>query len=77
MNDITVGIGSVGHGDRQQTWSGRVRRLLRRGRDALAAACMRRRQRLALARLDARLLRDIGISREQARAEAEKPFWRS
>jgi len=34
------------------------------------------RQRRALARLDTRLLRDIGISAEQARREAAKPFWR-
>lgn len=34
------------------------------------------RQRRALANLDARLLRDIGLSLEQARQEAGKPFWR-
>lgn len=36
----------------------------------------RQRQRHALARLDARLLRDVGLSVEQARAEAAKPPWR-
>ncbi len=36
----------------------------------------RARQRRALARLDPRLLRDIGISPEQARQEIDKPFWR-
>jgi len=36
----------------------------------------RRRQRAALSELDAHLLRDIGVSPEAARAEAEKPFWR-
>jgi uncharacterized protein YjiS (DUF1127 family) len=36
----------------------------------------RRRQRLALAELDERLLADIGVSRTQARNEADKPFWR-
>jgi uncharacterized protein YjiS (DUF1127 family) len=35
----------------------------------------RRRQRLALAELDDRLLADIGVSRTQARREASKPFW--
>ena len=35
----------------------------------------RSRQRNDLARLDAHLLRDIGVSREEARAEIEKPFW--
>ena len=33
----------------------------------------RRQQRLALARLDARLLADIGITHEQARVEFTKP----
>ena len=52
-------------------------------RDRLRAAAMillrledRRRQRLALAALDDRLLADIGVSRARARHEADKPFWR-
>ena len=36
----------------------------------------RMRSRRQLAMLDDRLLRDIGITRLQARSEAEKPFWR-
>ncbi|MFC5737413.1 DUF1127 domain-containing protein [Sinirhodobacter huangdaonensis] len=36
-----------------------------------------RRTRLALAHLDAHLLRDIGISWEAAQAEAQRPFWRT
>ena len=36
----------------------------------------RRRQRRALAQLDERLLRDIGLSRMQAAAERAKPFWK-
>ena len=32
--------------------------------------------RAALARLDTRLLRDIGLDKFQARAEVERPFWR-
>jgi len=35
----------------------------------------RKRQRVALASLDARLLDDVGITGEQAQQEAEKPFW--
>jgi uncharacterized protein YjiS (DUF1127 family) len=35
-----------------------------------------RRQRRALATLDGRLLTDIGLSPDQARREAAKPFWR-
>ena len=34
------------------------------------------RQRQALLDLDDRLLRDIGITREQAEREARKPFWK-
>lgn len=32
--------------------------------------------RAALARLDTRLLRDIGLDQTQARAETARPFWR-
>ncbi len=35
----------------------------------------RQHQRRQLARLDARLLRDMGISHEQWLAEIRKPFW--
>ncbi len=42
-----------------------------------AGRCLeRRRQRLALARLDDRLLRDIGLGRAQAEREACRPGWR-
>ena len=36
----------------------------------------RNRQRRVLAGLDARLLADVGLSREQAVQECAKPFWR-
>jgi len=36
----------------------------------------RSRQRRALAELDDRQLRDIGVTRAQALAEAARPFWR-
>ena len=36
----------------------------------------RSRQRRALAELDDRLLRDIGLTRAEARVEATQPFWR-
>ncbi|HEV7458446.1 MAG TPA: DUF1127 domain-containing protein [Roseococcus sp.] len=39
-------------------------------------AAQRRRSRRLLAQLDARQLHDIGISRSEAAAEAQKPFWR-
>ena len=42
---------------------------------ALARMQERWRQRQALRDLDDRLLRDIGLTREQADGEAHKPFW--
>jgi uncharacterized protein YjiS (DUF1127 family) len=36
----------------------------------------RGRQRDLLAQLDSRMLRDIGITRDDARRECAKPFWR-
>lgn len=36
----------------------------------------RARQRAHLERMDERMLRDIGIRREDAQLEARKPFWR-
>ncbi len=36
----------------------------------------RRRQRLALRRLDDRALSDLGLSRADVEAEAGKPFWK-
>lgn len=43
----------------------------------LAEASNRRRERHMLDRLDPHLLRDIGLTTDQARAEASKPFWRA
>jgi uncharacterized protein YjiS (DUF1127 family) len=43
----------------------------------LARMGARRRQRRALAALDDRLLRDIGLPADAARAEAAKWFWRA
>jgi uncharacterized protein YjiS (DUF1127 family) len=41
-----------------------------------ARCSARSRQRQALAELDDRLLRDIGKTRQEAIAEATKPFWK-
>jgi uncharacterized protein YjiS (DUF1127 family) len=41
-----------------------------------SAALERRRQRRALAELDDHLLKDIGLTRDDAREQAAKPFWR-
>jgi uncharacterized protein YjiS (DUF1127 family) len=45
-------------------------------RDALVQAAARRRDRRLLAHLDDHLLNDIGLSPDDARTEAAKPFWR-
>ncbi|MGB0721007.1 MAG: DUF1127 domain-containing protein [Gammaproteobacteria bacterium] len=50
--------------------------LIAYGSALLALWVQRHRQRRRLTRLDERLLADIGVSRQQARAEAAKPFWR-
>ena len=44
---------------------------------ALTEARNRRRERHMLANLDPHLLRDIGLTPDQVRAEASKPFWRA
>ena len=41
----------------------------------LAALAANRRSRQALARLDAHLLRDVGLTQDRARAEAARPVW--
>ncbi len=44
--------------------------------DLLLGWSERGRQRRHLARLDDRLLRDIGVSRAEVEAEISRPFWR-
>lgn len=56
--------------------AGSRRPLLGTGLAVLAGWAERRRQRRSLAELDARLLNDLGLSPDQARVEAAKPFWR-
>ena len=50
--------------------------VLVRGADILSAWHERSRQRRALLALDDRMLKDIGISRAEARQEGRKPFWK-
>lgn len=50
--------------------------LVQRVTRTLIDAFARRRDRAVLARLDDHLLRDIGLSPDEARTEAAKPFWR-
>jgi uncharacterized protein YjiS (DUF1127 family) len=49
--------------------------LVARLTDFITEALARRRHRRILSRLDAHLLRDIGLSPDEARTEAAKPFW--
>lgn len=53
-----------------------LRRALARLVGRVDALASRSRQRRALAELDDRLLRDIGVTRRDATIEAGKPFWR-
>ncbi len=48
-----------------------------RVRIAVTVALTRRRERQHLSRLNAHLLRDIGLNAQDARTECAKPFWRS
>ena len=52
------------------SWLGQVRDTLRLWQDRVSG-------RQQLLRLDEHVLRDIGITRLQAEAEANKPFWRA
>ena len=44
--------------------------------EVLAVGRERRRQRVALARLDHRMLRDIGLTAADVEGEVSKPFWK-
>jgi uncharacterized protein YjiS (DUF1127 family) len=58
-------------------WSkGRLRSLPGKLWATIRTWIARRRQRSALAELDDHLLKDIGVSREDALREVDKPFWR-
>ena len=45
--------------------------------DALGEWLQRGRSRRLLAQMDDRMLHDIGLSRDAALSEGEKPFWRA
>jgi uncharacterized protein YjiS (DUF1127 family) len=53
----------------------RTSRWLARTLAAVRLALLRRRQRNALLELDDQLLDDIGVTRDQARAEGRKALW--
>jgi uncharacterized protein YjiS (DUF1127 family) len=59
-----------------QTLPLRARRgLFARTLTALTSALARRRDRQRLGKLDAHLLRDIGLEAQEAQRECAKPFW--
>lgn len=60
--------GSIPEAGPQVSWPSRILANVRRWLD-------RRCERLALGRLDERMLKDIGVSRIDAEREIEKPFW--
>ena len=64
------------HSRTETVFLGATTSLVQRLRATFAEATARRRDRRLLARLDAHLLRDIGLSPDEAQSEAAKPFWR-
>lgn len=71
-------IGTVSWGSDQPTPQtyGRPRRLVVGCLRIITVQMDRLRQRKALDSLDDRLLRDIGITRDDAQRESTAPFWR-
>lgn len=63
-----VRYGGIPGGWPQSSWQSRIIRTVRRW-------LSHRRQRQALALLDDRMLKDIGLSRIDVEREIEKPFW--
>jgi uncharacterized protein YjiS (DUF1127 family) len=76
MNGFQCNAAAVARGAQTAGTFGALGDWLRRLRVGVARLRERQRQRAALARLDARLLRDIGLTAQQARAEVRKPIWR-
>lgn len=68
-------IESAGPAVHHNPLSSLVDGVLRRG-NTLAVWHQRHTERSQLAKLDDRLLADVGIDREAARRESRKPFWR-
>lgn len=64
------------HSRTETLFLGATTSLVQRLRTTFAEAATRRRDRQLLARLDAHILRDIGLSPDEAQSEAAKPFWR-
>ena len=67
-----VAVGAV-HGAGKKSAVGRISRTIARW---IARSRQRRALREIAERSDDHLLKDIGVSREEAFREADKPFWR-
>jgi uncharacterized protein YjiS (DUF1127 family) len=74
LHGAAIARGSHGHA---QDLPARATASLRRARDTIGLWRDRFRGRQQLVLLDDHALRDIGITRLQAEAEANKPFWRA
>lgn len=72
MTTLTTSVPILAPRERGLTLRDHFARALRRVRVWRERTC----QRAVLADLDDHLLRDIGVTRAQARRECEKPFWR-
>ncbi len=72
-------LGAMGGGPRIGTsyFRGRVLAAVGRGFETLLLWQCRANQRHALAHLDDRMLRDLGLSRSEVAWESRKPFWRA
>ncbi len=78
MHTISERLGAFGGGRRVDAshFRGRVLAAVLRAFEILLLWQRRANQRHALAHLDDRMLRDLGLSRSEAAWESRKPFWR-
>ncbi|WP_349018262.1 DUF1127 domain-containing protein [Azospirillum brasilense] len=72
LGAVSADRGMVSQG---QAGDGGARRFVKRAFGEVLEMVERHRQRRSLAALDDHLLRDVGLSRTDARREADKAFW--